>query len=226
MRVAFYTFGCKVNQCETEALASTYYKGGFEIVSPDEPADLYIFNTCTVTTKSEQKARRLIRKTLRENRDTVICLIGCYAELNPEDLAALSPNVVTFPNDKKGKLARLPDLLRTSGHMETQFSLPEVLIKLRDADAYTVSGDKTEDHFNYLNETEPGRSRPFIKIQDGCDNRCAYCRVPLARGGSVSRDPDEIASRIGTFEKSGFGEVVVTGVRHQFLPVYQGEDGL
>jgi threonylcarbamoyladenosine tRNA methylthiotransferase MtaB len=204
MTASFHTFGCKLNQYETEALASEFRDQGFSLVSADQPADVYVINTCTVTSKSEQKARRLIRKISREHPGSLLVVTGCYAQLNAGDLAGLGGNVQVVSQEQKAALMELPRLLQKG-----------------DAGAYSAAdllgrGGLAEpgrsDPFAYRVERFSYHSRAFLKVQDGCDYRCAYCRVPLARGRSVSLDPQEAVQRAREIELHGYREVVLTGV--------------
>ena len=169
MTASFHTFGCKLNQYETEALASEFRNQGFSLVSADRPADVYVINTCTVTSKSEQKARRLIRKLSREHSGSLIVVTGCYAQLNAGELAALGINVRVVSQEQKALLMQLPGRLQKRDGGCAALGAGD-LPERSDPFAYRV------DRFSY-------HSRAFLKIQDGCDYRCAYCRVPLARGG-------------------------------------------
>jgi len=193
MRIAFYTLGCKLNQCETEALASAAVDGGSDVVQIDEEADLYVINTCTVTSKAEQKARRIIRKTLREHPAGRVVVTGCYAQLEKCAIAGISERLLIVPQEEK---ASLLSLLRQAGR-----------------EGYLSAPDGTPaDPFAYRIESPAYHTRPFLKIQDGCNNRCAYCRVPLARGNSVSLPMNEVLLRLDDLDSKGFQEVVLTGV--------------
>ncbi len=200
MRASLYTFGCKLNQFETEALASEFRGQGFSLVSPDEAAEVYIINTCTVTSKSEQKARRLIRKISRQRPRALLIVTGCYAQLNRDDLAGLGENVRVVSQEDKAGLIELPATLKRRNETARGAIAP--------VDLSAVVGDPFRfrvDRFSY-------HSRAFLKVQDGCDYRCSYCRVPLARGKSVSLDPEEAVKRARETEQRGYREVVLTGV--------------
>lgn len=207
MTASFHTFGCKLNQYETEALASEFRNQGFSLVSADRPADVYVINTCTVTSKSEQKARRLIRKLSREHSGSLIVVTGCYAQLNAGELAALGINVRVVSQEQKALLMQLPGRLqeRDDGGCASFAS--------GDLRVLGGSGEpERSDPFAYRVDRFSYHSRAFLKVQDGCDYRCAYCRVPLARGRSVSLDPLEAVQRAREIEHRGYGEVVLTGV--------------
>ena len=213
MRVAFYTLGCKLNQCESEALASSFGSQGFFLVSPSEQADLFVVNTCTVTSKSEQKARRMIRKFARENPESLIVVTGCYAQMDPEAFHALGPQVFVVSGDQKDRLLKLPVYLNESG-CAAAASMDDVRRALG-----MVSEGET-DRFSFDAPNFSSHSRAYLKIQDGCDNRCSYCRVTLARGNSVSLDIDELLHRAKRLEDAGFDEIILTGIN---LSQYQSK---
>jgi threonylcarbamoyladenosine tRNA methylthiotransferase MtaB len=199
MRAAFYTLGCKLNQFETEALASAFRSRGFFIVARDAEADVYIINTCTVTSKSEQKARRIIRKIENEHAGALVIVTGCYVELEEETLRREFPRAVFVPQHSK------PLLLSAAENMAEPFS-PRQVIEL-------ISGSAAAGlPFAYDPRGFEFHSRAYIKIQDGCDNRCAYCRVPLARGNSVSIGPRRALGQLAALEAAGYTEAIVTGV--------------
>ena len=208
MTAAFQTFGCKLNQYETEALASEFRNQGFSLVASDRPADVYVINTCTVTSKSEQKARRLIRKISREHPAALLLVTGCYAQLNAEDLAALGGNVQVVSQELKASLMELPRLLVRKGSAG-RFS--EALQVWGGGSAGTEDPGRSNP-FRYRVDQFTYHSRAFLKVQDGCDYRCSYCRVPLVRGRSVSLDPEEAVRRAQEMEQRGYREVVLTGV--------------
>lgn len=193
MRIAFHTLGCKLNQCESESLASAAAEGGLSVVSADEAADIYIINTCTVTSKAEQKARRIIRKILRERPGAQVVVTGCYAQLEAEALRDISDRLVILPQEEKASLLPLIRCAGQEGHID-------------------VTAGGAADPFAFRAESPAYHTRPFLKIQDGCDNRCAYCRVPLARGNSVSLPAEDILQRLKDLDEKGFREVVLTGV--------------
>jgi len=217
MRASLYTFGCKLNQYETESLASEFRSRGFSLVSSDDAADVYIINTCTVTSKSEQKARRLIRKISRQRPRALLIVTGCYAQLNRDDLAGLGENVrVVSQEDKAGLIALPAALVQGNGTVQDSSARAEIAL----AGVSAAAGDP----FRFRVSRFSYHSRAFLKVQDGCDYRCAYCRVPLARGKSVSLDPEEAVERAREMERGGYREVVLTGVN---LTDYRyGETGL
>ncbi|MDR1625298.1 MAG: tRNA (N(6)-L-threonylcarbamoyladenosine(37)-C(2))-methylthiotransferase MtaB [Spirochaetia bacterium] len=205
MKAGFYTLGCKLNQSETEALADAFRRAGHSASGIDGAADLYILNTCTVTSKSEQKARRVLRKILAESRAPVI-LSGCYAEVEKERLAAeFGPRVFVAGRREKPSLADLAAFLAARGAGAS----------CADAVAAFFSGlprGMKGGEFRLAAARYSFHTRAFLKIQDGCDNRCSYCRVCIARGPSVSLEAGQVLARLRGLEAEGYREVVLTGV--------------
>ncbi len=206
--VCVYTLGCRLNQTESEAIADSFAKSGFPIVDENGRADLYIVNTCTVTSKAEQKARRMIR--LFAQRGEAILVTGCYAQMAKEELESLSEHIVVVPLERKASLLHLADRIRS----DLENSIP-LLDSLRGFTSAEPSGV-----FDYQASTFSYHSRSYLKIQDGCDNECAYCRVHVARGKSLFLDPDEVIRRALELERFGFHEIVLTGVN---LTMYDHE---
>ncbi len=207
MNTSFYTLGCKLNQCESEALASSFKSRGFFIQPSGGRADIFVVNTCTVTSKAEQKARRMIRKFSRENPDSPVFVTGCYAQLNNEDLASLAENVFVIPLDLKHTIMDLPEILQDAVHRG---------MTLMEAAALFVKGESEvlspSDRFRFIGSTHTVHTRAYLKIQDGCNNNCAYCRVRIARGRSVSLALDEAVRRAADLETEGYREIILTGV--------------
>ncbi|MDC7126494.1 MAG: radical SAM protein, partial [Spirochaetales bacterium] len=206
LKVAVYTLGCKLNQCESEALASSFESRGFFITSPRDPADIYIVNTCTVTSKSEQKARRMIRKFASDFCGSVVIVTGCYAQLDKGDLN-IADNVIVIPNDDKDRLNELPDYLAASLSLSDASLLELVKNFFVKADSPCMS-----NRFWFGSVDFSYHTRAFLKIQDGCNNKCAYCRVTIARGPSVSLSPDLVVKNYISLHEKGFREVVLTGI--------------
>ncbi|GAB6276307.1 MAG: tRNA (N(6)-L-threonylcarbamoyladenosine(37)-C(2))-methylthiotransferase MtaB [Rectinema sp.] len=225
LRVAFQTLGCKLNQLETESVADKFLAAGAEIVPFHLPADLYVVNTCTVTSKAEQKARHDIRAALAKVPHAVVVATGCYAQMEPDALAALGERVVVISGDLKGSLLLLARWLSDNwqGHGELLHAVLEWQEEIKGrSNAATDTAFASFDRFVFHPERFAMHSRPALKIQDGCDNRCSYCRVCLARGPSVSLTAREALARVRKLEESGKAEVVLTGVN---LAQYRG-DGL
>lgn len=195
-RCAFYTLGCKVNQYDTEGLAQLFRERGYEIVDFDSPADVYCINTCTVTSMSEKKSRQAIRRAKRRNPAAVVAVVGCYAQVAPDEVAAI-PGVDVVAGILER--CRLVDLVEKA--MEGRGPLVDVRKGRPD-------GAFEELPFGAVR----AKTRGFVKVQEGCDEFCSYCRVPLARGASRSREPRSVLAEVQKLVESGHKEVVLTGV--------------
>jgi threonylcarbamoyladenosine tRNA methylthiotransferase MtaB len=212
--VSFQTLGCKLNQFETESLAEAFRRSGFSLSSPPgEGPALVILNTCTVTSKAEQKARRCIRQALRSNPRSCLIVTGCYAQLDRDVLKALegeSPDytgrIFVAGGDMKGALLDLPAFLRDHGGAELSALLRDWM------EGRPPPEDPGADRFRFNVNSLSFHSRAFLKVQDGCDRRCSYCRVSLARGPSVSLPAETALARLLRLEEAGYGEAVITGV--------------
>ena len=198
MNVYIYTLGCRLNQAESEAIADSFSRCGFPVMETGESADLVIVNSCTVTQKAEQKARRMIRLFARRSE---VIVTGCYAAVSPDEVKALSPRVTVFSLREKASLLSLPKHVRAS--IEAGLSLHEAVSSFAGSVADPFAFDATS--FQY-------HSRAYLKIQDGCDNSCGYCRTTVARGPSVSLPSDEAVRRALRLEEEGFHEIMLTGV--------------
>jgi threonylcarbamoyladenosine tRNA methylthiotransferase MtaB len=224
-----YTLGCKVNQLESESLACVFRREGFPVIPWGEPADILLINTCTVTSRADQKARRMIRKTLRDNPKSCLIVTGCYAQLDAELLESLGSPAAGLRGEKtaggkrlfvlrgkdKSALLDLPRYIREktgapAGILETWFRFP-----LRDPEAprrVQAGAAAKEDFFRFVPETFSFHSRGFLKIQDGCNSRCTFCRVSIARGPSVSLGAEKVLEALRALEAGAYGEAVLTGV--------------
>jgi threonylcarbamoyladenosine tRNA methylthiotransferase MtaB len=187
MNIALETLGCKLNQAETELLARQFVEAGHRLVSSVDEADVYILNTCTVTHIADAKARHLLRLAHRRNADALVVATGCYAQRMPQELTQIEGVSLVVGNDEKPNLLRL---LCEAGHLDKS----------------------TSTHEDYITNYEPVlRTRAFIKIQDGCNNFCSYCIVPLVRGREKSLPSDQIVAEVRHRVSSGAKEVVLTG---------------
>jgi threonylcarbamoyladenosine tRNA methylthiotransferase MtaB len=182
-RVTLDTLGCKLNQAETESLARQLAAAGYELVDSVEEADVYILNTCTVTHIADRKARNLLRQAHRRNSHIRLIAIGCYAERSHQELARIEGVDLVLGNDQK---ARVLDRLQALG-------------------CFSSSSSASQSRYGY------GRNRSFLKIQDGCDNFCSYCIVPLVRHRVESVPVEKVISEIGNRVSDGVREVVLTG---------------
>ena len=226
-RVTFQTFGCKLNQLETEALADSFSRAGAAVLSTGSEAELHILNTCTVTGKAEQKARRSIRAALAAGprspgREAVVVVTGCYAQVEAEAIEALGERVVAVRGEDKARLHGLAAWLADEwqGHGDLLGAVRDwrAAAAARTAAAGAAAGTARPDNaahdgrFAFSPESFAFHSRPSLKIQDGCNNRCSYCRVCIARGPSVSLEPVIVLERLKALEASGAAEAVLTGV--------------
>jgi threonylcarbamoyladenosine tRNA methylthiotransferase MtaB len=209
--VLIHTLGCKLNQLESEALKDAFFNSGFDLYKPSnvtEP-DFIIINTCTVTSKADQKARRVIRKSLRDYPDSRVIVTGCYAELEHDTINKLERSsgeqrLFVLKGSEKNAILNLPEFIK-----ENKID-PHNSIKIWRDNLYkqNISPDEV---FQFLPQRFYAHTRAFLKIQDGCGKRCTYCRICLARGNSVSLDLNEALSRLKIFEKN-HSEIVLTGV--------------
>jgi len=194
-KVALTTLGCKVNQYESAALAEDLRKKGFSLVSFRSSADIYIINTCTVTAFSDFQARQLIRRAKRANPAAKIIVTGCYAQIAAADIAALHGVNLVVGNDQKHTI---PILLQRDAVSSKSILSDDIF---------------QQKHFCEMPLTEfSGRTRAFLKIQDGCNSFCSYCIVPFARGKSRSLLPENVLEAVTKFAQNGYREIVLTGI--------------
>jgi len=194
--VAFATLGCKLNQVESQELRGLLEAKGYRAVGFDEVAQVYVINTCTVTARADCSGRQMIRRAITRNPNALIVATGCYAQVDPQAIARIPGVDLIVGHQEKHRLA---DLLESLGKRETPLVEVGEIREARSLPALPVG-------------TRPERSRAFVKIQDGCQHRCAFCIVPYARGRSRSQDPELVVEQVAQLVGSGRGEVVLTGV--------------
>ena len=187
--------GCKVNQVETEAMESLFVKSGYEIVNFTEKADIYVVNTCSVTSLGEQKSRKLIHRAHRENEKAIIAVVGCYAQANGEEIAKISGVSVVIGAKDKAKIVEFV----------------EDALKGKFVNAVTDARGNTEFEEITANFSQ-NRTRAFLKIEDGCENFCSYCIIPYLRGKIKSRSLESIKKEAVSLADKGFLEIVLTGI--------------
>ncbi|MGV8079567.1 MAG: tRNA (N(6)-L-threonylcarbamoyladenosine(37)-C(2))-methylthiotransferase MtaB [Syntrophales bacterium] len=198
---ALATLGCKVNQCETAALAEALRAAGFSVVPFAERADVFIINTCTVTARTDFQSRQLIRRACRTNPAAAVVVTGCYAQCRPEELRRI-PGVRLIAGN--GEKDRLPEILKEIVRAENpEGAEPSVLVG--DIRNCREAGSLWAGSF-------PDHTRAFLKIQDGCDAACSYCTIPRARGPIRSVLPRDVLQRLRRLAESGYREVVLTGI--------------
>ncbi|HEV8309271.1 MAG TPA: tRNA (N(6)-L-threonylcarbamoyladenosine(37)-C(2))-methylthiotransferase MtaB [Methylomirabilota bacterium] len=195
--VAFATLGCKLNQYDTTEIQALLEARGFRTVPFEEPAELYVINTCTVTARADQSDRQAIHRAVARNPHAVVVVTGCYAQTNAEAVARIpGVDVVLGTRDKY----ELPDLLASLRK--------RVRPLVRVTDVFQPRSMPVVP----LRRFAPGYTRAFVKVQDGCQHRCAFCIVPFARGGSRSQPLPVIVEQVAELVAAGYAEVVLTGV--------------
>lgn len=185
---AFITLGCKVNQYETQAIRESLAAKGFVETTPEQAADLYVINTCTVTSASDEKSRQHIKKVKRKNPRATVVVTGCYAEADAETIKSMEGVDYVITKDKEACLAEI--ISRDTVH---RVPAEESIYSLK------IS------HF-------AGHTRAFLKIEDGCDMYCSYCIIPYVRGGIKSRRPQDILEEAKRLIQNGYQEIVLTGI--------------
>lgn len=194
--VAFYTLGCKLNFAETSTIGKQFLQQGYKIIDFNEPADVYVINTCTVTESADKECRQIVRRALRKNPNGFVAVTGCYAQLRPEQIAAIKGVDVVLGSNEKFKL----------------FNILEDFNKKELSCIFVTPTDKLNDFVTASSSDADSRTRAFFKIQDGCDYKCSYCTIPLARGKSRSMDPTIMLNKFNELIENGYKEVVLTGV--------------
>jgi len=213
LSVLIQTLGCKLNQLESEAITSAFLRSGFVLTDGSAAPSLIVINTCTVTSKADQKARRVIRKALRDYPDSCVIVTGCYAQLNQTDLYKLDTvrggRLFVLKGMEKVGVLELPDYLNKK--KDIAGALKRLRENEKTAGSEQKNGEGLIGAFQFSPERFSSHTRSFLKIQDGCDKHCTYCRIRLARGPCVSLDADEVLDRLCILEKS-HSEAVLTGV--------------
>jgi len=213
LSVLIHTLGCKLNQLESEAITSAFLRSGFVLKDGSGTPSLIVINTCTVTSKADQKARRVIRKALRDYPDACVIVTGCYAQLNKTDLYKLDTGrggrLFVFKGMEKVSVLELPHYLNKK--KDIAGALKRLRENEKSAGSEQKNGEGLIGAFQFSPERFWDHTRSFLKIQDGCDKHCTYCRIRLARGPCVSLDADEVLTRLRILEKS-HSEAVLTGV--------------
>ncbi|MEJ2083144.1 MAG: MiaB/RimO family radical SAM methylthiotransferase [Acidobacteriota bacterium] len=200
-KIYIATFGCRTNQADSASIQEDFVAAGYEEALRPEEADVIVVNSCTVTHRSDQQVRQLTRRMLRQNAGARVLVTGCYAQRSPESLAGLQGLAGVVGNTRKGELVRIAE--GVSDNPEYRRDLVGIFLdsfeKIRAIDL--VPGTPIG-----------GRTRPFVKIQDGCDARCSYCIIPSVRGPSRSVPPGQIIDQVRSLVSEGFREIVLTGI--------------
>jgi threonylcarbamoyladenosine tRNA methylthiotransferase MtaB len=195
-RIALYTLGCKLNFAESATLARALVAQGHTITDWDAPADIYILNTCTVTHQADRKAHKLLRRAARIAPNAHLVVTGCYAQTNPDAFQDIPQVRAVVPNLHK---ARLPEYVEA---LLREAPLPESSLPSSSKATWTF----------FPSASGEGRTRVFLKVQDGCDYKCSFCTVPKARGPSRSAPPDAIRQEALHWAQKGYKEIVLTGI--------------
>ena len=203
MKVAFHTLGCKVNQYETEAMKEEFIMAGFDVVSEDEKADVYVINTCTVTNIADRKSRQYIRKMKALSPDAVVAVCGCYSQVKPEELEKMPEVDIVMGNGEKNTLIYH---VLSNIKLKSMGEKPKTLVKVLPYESLTEYSD------HGIIKSMDGKTRAYIKIEEGCDRFCSYCLIPFARGHVRSRNQDEIVEEAKMLINNGFKEIVLTGI--------------
>ncbi|WP_044398652.1 tRNA (N(6)-L-threonylcarbamoyladenosine(37)-C(2))-methylthiotransferase MtaB [Lacinutrix sp. Hel_I_90] len=193
-KVAFYTLGCKLNFSETSTIARSFTAEGFDRVDFSEPADIYVINTCSVTENADKRFKTIVKHAQKANPEAFVAAVGCYAQLKPQELADVSGVDLVLGATEKFKLTSYLNDLSKNDFGEVHSC------DIDDADFYVGSysiGDRT---------------RAFLKVQDGCDYKCTYCTIPLARGISRSDALENVLQNAKEISEKGIKEIVLTGV--------------
>lgn len=193
-RVSFHTLGCKLNFSESSTLAREFERGGYVRVESHEPTDVAVINSCSVTEHADKKCRNIIRKIHRRNPNAIIAVTGCYAQLKPNDIAAIDGVDIVLSNNDKGDLYKRVIELERKGK----------------AEVYSCSTESLTRFFAAYSSGE--RTRSFLKVQDGCDYKCAYCTIHYARGSSRNIAITEIVKEAEEIAAAGQREIVITGI--------------
>lgn len=193
-RVAFYTLGCKLNFSETSTIARSFEDDGFQKVDFNDPADIYVINTCSVTDNADKRFKTIVKHAQKANEDAFVIAIGCYAQLKPEELAAVDGVDLVLGATEK-------------------FKVTDYLNDLSKNDMGTVHSCEIDEADFYVGSYSFGdRTRAFLKVQDGCDYKCTYCTIPLARGISRSDKLENVIENAKEISQKGIKEIVLTGV--------------
>jgi threonylcarbamoyladenosine tRNA methylthiotransferase MtaB len=196
-KVALHTLGCKLNFSETSSIGKQFLKNGFEVVDFANEADVYVINTCTVTENAERDCRQIVRKALRTNPDAYVMVTGCYAQLRPDEIAGIDGVDIVLGSKEKFDV----------------FSFIENFEKKNLACIFVSPTDELTNEFGFASSSEAdSRTRAYFKIQDGCDYKCTFCTIPLARGGSRSMDPGKAVEKFSELIEQGYKEIILTGV--------------
>lgn len=213
--MAFRTIGCKLNQCDTAQMQEALVAAGFRVVGWDQPADVRVINTCTVTAKSDRTCRREIRLAKRLDPDSVVVVTGCYAQVNPDAVTTIPEVNLVLGNVDKPRLAQhLDRFMRRAPASATEAGVKPGNGSRPSGGVFTAVSaypDRPSFDGEFISQYH-GHTRAFLKIQTGCNSRCSYCIIPLARGPARSMPRVEVIEQVRLLAQRGFREVVLTGI--------------
>ncbi|NLI88872.1 MAG: tRNA (N(6)-L-threonylcarbamoyladenosine(37)-C(2))-methylthiotransferase MtaB [Epulopiscium sp.] len=194
--MAIFTLGCKVNRYDSEAIEETFIQAGYTVVSFEDKADVYIINTCTVTHMSDRKSRQMIRRAKKINPDSIVVVVGCYAQVAKEEIEAIEEVDLIIGTDKR---LQILEAVEEFAKNQQPMNFVEDIMETYEFEELKINNmDK--------------RTRAYLKIQEGCNNYCSYCIIPYARGNIRSRQADNIVDEVRRLASEGFKEIVLTGI--------------
>ncbi len=195
--VAFTTLGCRVNQYDTDAMRGLFLQKGYQTVAFEEKADIYVINTCSVTHMGEKKSRQLIRKAKRQNPSAYVVVTGCYAQLNPDAISAIEGVNLVIGTNNRHQIVELVEQIEST---ERQINIVRNIMDQATFEEMPLHGDELD------------KTRAFMKIQEGCNNYCAFCIIPYTRGKLKSRRIEDIVAEAKRLIANGYREIVLTGI--------------
>ena len=195
LKAAFYTLGCKVNQYDTQMMVDKLKSAGYEICEFSDNADIYIINTCTVTSVSDKKSRQIISRARRNNKNAIILVCGCLCQVSHEKVKELEGVDIVLGTHNRANLL---------DYINQYLSTPKQIV---DIGEYKKSDISNEQIKNFTH-----KSRAILKIEDGCENFCSYCIIPYSRGRIVSKPVEKIVSEANLLAENGYKELVLTGI--------------
>ena len=203
--VSLHTLGCKLNYSETSTLAKQFENKGLKLKNYGDESDIFVLNTCSVTDNADKECRQIVRSVLRRNPETYVIVTGCYAQLQPDEIAGIDGVDLILGSKEKLRLFEYLENVELD-NLSCIFkeSTPKIFVSELGKDDDEIKGAFSAD--------TDSRTRAFLKIQDGCDYGCAFCTIPLARGISRSLPLDEVVENAKKIIDSGYKEIILTGV--------------
>jgi len=197
LRVAVETLGCRVNIYDSEAMMELFKRDGFEVVEFGDKADVYVINTCTVTNRGDKKSRQHIHRAKRQNPDAVVAVVGCYSQVNKDEVASIEGVDIVLGSRNKSEIVFYVNKAISERKQVVHVS-ENIMLGARFEDL-SIKGYE-------------GKTRAFMKIQDGCNRFCSYCIIPYARGGVSSKEKDKVIEEVRLLASEGFKEIILSGI--------------